>query len=98
MWDTHQNPRWWQVWVPLLLVGGLLALEPQTPLSPGGHQVAQLLMMLLMFGIFMGWVWRTRGAHLHEDYEREQDQERIRQARQQRRGLVRRDYEPWEDA
>ena len=94
---TRQGPRWWQVWIPLLLVGGLLVLESQATLSPGGHQVAQLLMTLLMFGVFMAWVWCSRGARLHEEYEHEQDKERIRRARQQRRALGLSDHEPWED-
>ena len=94
---TCQRPRWWHVCVPLLLVGGLLVLEPQAPLSPGGHQVAQFLMVLLMYGVFMGWVWCYRGARLHAEYEREQAHDHARQARQQRRELARSTYMLWED-
>ena len=50
---TRHGPRWWTAWVPLLLVGGPLALEPQIPVSPGGHQGVRLAMMLLMFGIIV---------------------------------------------
>ena len=95
---THQGPRWWTAWVPLLLVGGALALELQLPLSPGGHQVARLAMMLLMFGIIVYWLRRNRGALINEVYEREQAQEWRRRARQQQRAFVRSDDEPWEDA
>ena len=97
MWHTHQGPRWWQVWLPLLLAGGLLVLEPQAHLSPGGHQFAQFLIALLMYGVFIGWMWRTRGAHLHEEYEREQGQEHRRRAGQQRRALSLSTHKPWED-
>jgi hypothetical protein len=97
MWHTFQRPRWWHVWVPLLLVGGLLVVEPQTPLSPGGHQAAQFLIVLLMYGIFMRWLWCSRGARLHEAYEREQGQEQRRRARQQRRELSRSTHTSWED-
>jgi hypothetical protein len=97
MWHTYRGPRWWHVWVPLLLVGGLLVLEPQTPLSPGGHQVAQFLIALLMYGIFISWLWCSRGARLHEEYEREQVQEHRRRARQQRRELSRSTHKLWED-
>ena len=93
---TCQSPRWWHVWVPLVLVGGLLVLEPQAPLPPGGHQVAQFLIMLLMYGVFMGWLWCYRGTHLHEEDEREQVHERARKARQQRRELAMSLYVPWE--
>jgi hypothetical protein len=97
MWHTRQGPRWWQVWVPLLLVGGLLALEPRAPLSPGGHQVAQLLIVLLMYSVFLGWVWCTRGARLNEEYERERAHERTRKVRQQRRDLAMSTHKSWED-
>jgi hypothetical protein len=95
--DTCQSPRWWHVWMPLLLVGGLLGLEPQAPLSPGGHQVAQFLLVLLMYGVFMGWVWCSRGAHLQEEYEREQTHEHARQARQQRQEVAMSTSVLWED-
>lgn len=91
------RPRWWHVWVPLLLVGGLLVLEPQAPLSPGGHQVAQFLIVLLMYGVFMGWLCCYRGAHLHEEYEREQAHECARKVRQQRRELAMSTSMPWQD-
>jgi hypothetical protein len=98
MWHTHQSLQWWHVWMPLLLVGGLLGLEPQAPLSPGGHQVAQFLIVLLMYGIFMGWLWCYRGTCLHEEYEGEQAYERARQARQPWRERAMSTSVPWEDA
>ena len=96
MWHTRQRPRCWHVWVPLVLVGGLLVLEPQAPLSPGGHQVAQFLIVLLMYGVFMGWLWCYREVRLHEEDECEQAHERARKARQQRRELAMSAYAPWE--
>jgi hypothetical protein len=98
MLHTYRGLRWWHVWVPLVLVGGLLGLEPQAPLSPGGHQVAQFLIVLLMYGVFMGWLWCYRGTCLHEEYEREQAYERARKARQQRRELTMSTSMSWEDA
>ena len=94
---TYWGLRWWHVWVPLTLLGGLLVLEPQAPLSPDGHQVAQFLIVLLMYGVFMGWLWCYRGARLHEEYERGQAQERARKARQQRRELPMSTSVLWED-
>jgi hypothetical protein len=77
--------------------GGLLVLEPQAPLSPGEHQVAQFLIVLLMYGVFMGWLWCYRGARLHEEYEREQAHECARKARQQRRERAMSTSMTWED-
>ena len=94
---TYPGLRWWHVWMPLLLVGGLLGLEPQAPLSPGGHQVAQFLMVLLMYGVFMSWLWCYRGMYLQEEYEREQAHEHARKARPQRREVAMSTYGPWED-
>jgi hypothetical protein len=94
---TGQSPQWWQVWAPLLLASGLLALEPQVSLSPGGHQVAQLLIVLLMYGIFLGWLWCYRGACPQEEYERKQAHEHARQTRQPRRELAMSTHVLWED-
>ena len=69
---TRQGPRWWQTGVLPLLLGGLLALEPQAPLSPGGHKVALLAMTLLMYGIVACWLRDNRGALINETYAREQ--------------------------
>jgi hypothetical protein len=56
MWHTYQAPRGWHVWIPLLLLGGLLVVEPQIPLSPGGHEAVQFLIVSLMYGVFMSWL------------------------------------------
>jgi hypothetical protein len=100
MWHTRQGPRWWNIWLAflLLLLGGLLALEPQGPLSPGGHPIAQLVLALLMYGVVVIWLWCNRGAIVNKEYEREQAQERRRAARQQRRERMMSDHEPWDDA
>ena len=95
---TRQGPRWWKIGVLLLLVGGVLVLEPQAPLSPGGHKVALLAMTLLMYGIVACWLRDNRGALINETYAREQAQAWKRRARQQQRALVMSDDEPWEDA
>ena len=94
----RQGPRWWNVWVPLLLLGGLLVLEHQTPLSPGGHQVAEVALALLMYGVVVYWLRCHRGALVHQEYEREQKRERASKARQPRQEPVIHDDEPWDDA
>ena len=94
----RQGPSWWKFWLALLLAGGLLVLERQAPLSPRGHQVVQLLIAFLMYGIVMCWLCYSRGALVHKAHEREQTEERLRQARRQRRVPAGRDDEPWDDA
>ena len=94
----HQGPRWWNAWVPLLLLGGLLVLEHQAPLSPGGHQVAEIALALLMYGAVVCWLRYNRGALVHQEYEREQQQERAAKPRQPRQEPVVSDHEPWDEA
>jgi hypothetical protein len=84
--------------VPLLLLGGLLVLEHQAPLSPGGHTIAQVVLTLLMYGVLMYWLRRNRGALVNEAYEREQAQARQHTTRQPQRECVMDDDEPWNDA
>jgi hypothetical protein len=72
MHGKRPGPTWWHAWVPLLFLGGLLVLEHQAPLSPGGHKLVQLALTLLMYGVVVGWLRCNRGALVHEAYEREQ--------------------------
>jgi len=94
---TRQGSRWWTAWVPLLLVGGALALEPQISLSPGEHQIVRLAMTLLIFGIIVYWLRRNRGALINEAYERER-KERLYKSMQQRRASAMSDHECSDDA
>jgi hypothetical protein len=94
---TRQGPTWWSTWLLLLLLVGLLGLEHQAPLSPGGHQVAQLVIVLFMYGLLLCWLWYNRGALVHEAYEREQAQGRVHKARQRRRELALSIHELWDD-
>lgn len=98
MQHIRQGPRWWHVGVPLLLLGGLLVLEPYAPLSPGGHQVVRLAITLLMYGVVLYWLRCNRGALVNKEYKREQAQERTHTARQWRRESVMSDDEPWDAA
>ena len=95
----RRGPRWWNVGLLLLLLllGGLLVLEPQGPLSPGGHPIAQLVLALLMYSVIAIWLWCNRRALRHQAYERAQAQERRHAAGQQQRDCVLSDHEPWED-
>ena len=92
----RQYPRRWNIWVPLLLLGGLLVLEHQASLSPGGHKVAEIAITLCMYGVVVCWLRRNRGALVHQEYEREQ--KRASKARQLRPEPVIHADEPWDDA
>jgi hypothetical protein len=96
----RRGPRWYNVWLPFLLflLGGLLVLEPQGPLSPAGHPIAQIVLALLMYSVVAIWLRCNRRALLNQAHEREQTQERKRATGQQQRDRVMSDHEPWEDA
>jgi hypothetical protein len=96
---TRQGPRWWNVWLPLMLLlfGGLLLLEPQGPLSPAGHSIVQAVLALLMYGAVVIWLRYNRGALLNKEYEREQAQGRASMARQPRQEPIIHDDEPWDE-
>lgn len=98
MQHKRQGPRWRSAWLPLLLLGGLLVLEPRIPLSSGGHQVVQLTIALCMYNVVVCWLRRNRGALVNEEYEREQAQERMHMARQSRREPARSDHDSWDNA
>ena len=95
MQHTRQGPTWWHAWLPLLLLGGLLVLEHQVPLSPGGHQIVQLAVTLLMYGVLVYWVRHNRGALIQEAYEREQE-EGVYTIMQEQHASVMSDDEPWD--
>ncbi len=94
----RQGPTWWNAWVPLMLLGGLFVLEHQAPLSPSGHQIAEIALALLMYGLVICWLRCNRGALVHQEYEHEQQQERAYRVRQQRREPAISDHESWDDA
>jgi hypothetical protein len=94
---ARQGLQRWKIWVPLLLISGLLGLEPLAPLSTGGHQAALGLITLLMYGLVMGWLRHSRGALINETFTQEQAQARHDQHWPQQRALARSNSEPWED-
>jgi ABC-type nickel/cobalt efflux system permease component RcnA len=95
----RQGPRWYNIWLPLLLLmlGGLLVLEPQGSLSPAGHPITQIVLALLMYGVVAIWLWCNRRAVLNQAYEHAQAQEHRHAAGQQQRDGGMSDHEPWEE-
>ena len=98
---TLPGRTWWNFWLPLLLLlllGGMLVLEPQVPLPAVGHQVVQLVLVLLIYGLVVCWFCCNRGALILQEHEREKVQERKRRAKQHGRLFTKSDYAPWDDA
>ena len=64
---SSPRPKWWRLYAafPLLIV--LLVLEHRLPLSPGGHQAAQIGIVLLVFGLIYVWLRANMVALIEED-------------------------------
>jgi hypothetical protein len=71
--------------VPLFLLGGLLVVAHQAPLSPWGHQIAGAVVALLMYALVVCWLWWTRGTRVIMAHKREQAQEQVHTARKPQR-------------
>ena len=97
MHHTRRGPRSWKAWVLLILLGGLLMLEPQVSLSSGGHQIVQLAMILLMFGVVLYWLRHNRGALINEVYEREQKESVYKTVGKSQKSAIS-GHEPWDVA
>jgi hypothetical protein len=96
----RQNLVRWYVWVPpllVLLLVGLLVLEPQGPRTPAGHPIAQLVLALLIYGVVMIWLWCIRWALTNKADKRAQQQERVHMVRQQLQEPVISTHESWDD-
>ena len=96
MQDKRQVPTWRHAWGPLLLLGGLLVLERQLPLSPGGHQIAELVIALLLFGLVGYWLWYTRETPGFDDHTDEKKQERTHRVTVHQGVPASSDHEPWD--
>ena len=96
MQDKRQEPTWRHAWGPLLLLGGLLVLERQVPLSPGGHRIAELVIALLLYGLVGYWLWYTRETPVFDAHTDEKEQERTHQATEHRGASASSDHEPWD--
>jgi hypothetical protein len=53
---TQQHPAWWQLYLTFPLLIGLFAVEHALNLSAFGHQVAQIVVILSVFGVVRAWV------------------------------------------
>jgi hypothetical protein len=63
------HPKWWQVYLtfPLLIV--LFVLDGLLRISTRGHEVIQIGIVLLIFGLIHLWLKANRSALLGEDRE-----------------------------
>lgn len=61
------HPKWWQLYlaIPLLIV--LFVLDSRIRISTRGHEVVQIGIVLLVYGLIHLWLKANRSALMRED-------------------------------
>jgi hypothetical protein len=64
------HPKWWQLYLtfPLLIV--LFVLDSRIRISNRGHQVVQISIVLIVYGLILLWLKANRSALIGEDQKR----------------------------
>ena len=74
--SQHARPKWWQVYLTLPLLIAMFALDGRLKISTRGHQVVQIGIVLLIYGLIH--LWLKANASALSEMDREQDYRRIR--------------------
>lgn len=56
------RPKWWQLNLTFPLLIGLFVLERRLQISPRGHQMAQIGIILLVYGLIFWWLKANSAA------------------------------------
>jgi hypothetical protein len=66
------NPKWWQLYLLLPLAVVLFVLERGLPFPTSGHQVVQIGIVLVIFGLVYFWLRANSAALTETEQERHQ--------------------------
>ena len=61
-----RHPSWWQLWLLLPALGILAFLEAGASLSPAGHTVVEVAIILVVYGLASVWLRANQAALLRE--------------------------------
>ena len=64
-----RRPPWWQLWVLVPVLGILGFLETGTPLTAVDHKLAEVGIVLLVFGLISLWLRANQAALVGEAYD-----------------------------
>jgi hypothetical protein len=70
MYGKKQRPSWWLLYLSLPVMIGLFVIEMRLSLSDAGHQLAQIIIVLVIFGFIWVWLNANTGAIIQEDLEK----------------------------
>ena len=62
----RRRPSWWQLWLLLPALGILAFLEARASLSPAGHRVVEVAIILVIYGLVSVWLRANQAALLRE--------------------------------
>jgi hypothetical protein len=61
-----RRPSWWQLWLLLPALGILAFLEAGASLSPAGHRVVEVAIILVVYGLVFVWLRANQVGLLRE--------------------------------
>jgi hypothetical protein len=61
-----RRPSWWQLWLLFPVLGILAFLEVRASLSPAGHRVVEVAIILVVYGLVSVWLRANQAALLRE--------------------------------
>ena len=62
----RRRPSWWQLWLLFPVLGILAFLEAGASLSPTGHRVVEVAIILVVYGLVSVWLRANQAALLRE--------------------------------
>ncbi len=66
MGKERRRPSWWQLWLLFPVLGILAFLEAGALLSPAGHRVVEVAIILVVYGQVSVWLRANQAALLRE--------------------------------
>ncbi|HMB24592.1 MAG: hypothetical protein ACM33V_11920 [Chloroflexota bacterium] len=73
---SNSRPKWWQIYLTLPLLIALFIVDSRLKISPRGHQIVQIGIVLIVYGLIHLWLKANSGALSAMD--REQNYGRVR--------------------
>jgi hypothetical protein len=70
MQSKKQRPSWWLLYLSLPMLIGLFLIEMRLSLSDAGHRLAEIIIVLVIFGFIWVWLNANTGAIVQEDLEK----------------------------
>jgi hypothetical protein len=70
MQGKKHRPSWWLLYLSLPMLMGLLLFERRLTMSDTGHRLAEIIIVLVIFGFIRVWLNANTGAIIQEDLEK----------------------------